>query len=202
MARTANQDWFERPEARLQASGASPGNANTEIVSPAGDVLLRITNGGMLTPRAVELAAGTRIIRFAGSGLPHIALAGCWWLQWDQYKRVVQVADARGLSVQVALRLLACVPPEWNEMTVVVQARLKVPLMAYCGASAPVIRKNPRLGLNEILTGVDESGISIEQLYIPGLTSPDLRHDSLLVEGYGHLPPEQSRAGYIIRVQS
>lgn len=102
----------------------------------------------------------------------------------------------------VAMRLLACVPPEWNDMTIVVQARLKAPLMAWCGFSAPVIRRNPKLGVNEILSGVDDSGIRIEQLYIPGLTSPDIRHDSLMVEGYGHLPPEQSRAGYIIRIQS
>lgn len=200
--RAINQDWFERPESRLLASGGSPGNSTSEVVSPDGEVLLRITNGGIVSPRAVTVPAGTRIVRLAGSGLPHIALAGCWWLRWDQYKRVEQVADLRGLSMPVALRLLACVPPEWNEMTVVVQARLKVPLLAWSGVSAPVIRRNPQIGVNEILSGVDESGIMIEQLYIPGLTSPDIRHDSLMVEGYGHLPPEQSRAGYIIRIQN
>ncbi len=198
----ANQEWFDRPEQKLLAQGADLRSGKADIVSPQGAVLARITNGGIVTPMRKQLAAGTRLVRLGGGGLPHLAVAGCWWLEWSQYQLVERAADARGLAMPVAMRLLACVPPEWNEMSVVVQARLKLPLLAYAGKSAPVVRKSPLRGVNEVLSGIDDNGSRpIEQLYIPGLTSPDLRHDCLMVEGYGHLPLDQSKAGYIIRVQ-
>ena len=197
-----NQKWFDMPESRLLASGADLRSSRSEIVSPSGEVLARITNGGITAPRRVELSVATRIVRLAGGGLPQDAASGCWWLEWSQYKRVEVFADARGMSMPMAMRVLACVPLEWNEMTMVVQARLKLPLLAYAGASAPVVQKNPKFGVNELISGLDDVGARIEQLYIPGMTSPDLRHDAVMVEGYGHLPANLSRNGYIIRLQT
>lgn len=197
-----NQAWFDKPEARLEASGANLRSPRSAIVSPNGEVLMHITNGGIINPRRKALPAGTRMVRLGGSGLPHIAVAGNWWLEWQQYKLVEAFADRRGLPMPVAMRLLACVPPEWNEMTVVLQARLKVAVLAYAGNSAPVYDRDQRTGTSTYLSGSDGAGGAIEQLYIPGLVSPDLRHDCLMLEGYGHLPKELSMQGYIIRTSA
>jgi hypothetical protein len=197
-----NQAWFDKPEARLEASGANLRSPRSAIMSPSGDVLAYITNGGIINPRRTVLAAGTCMVRLGGSGLPHIAIAGNWWLDWQQYKLVERFADKRGLPMPVAMRLLACVPPEWNEMTVLLKTRLKVPVLAYTGNSAPVIDRDRRTGTSTYLSGIDDAGGLIEQLYIPGMVSPDMRHDCLMLEGYGHLPQELSMRGYIIRTNA
>jgi hypothetical protein len=37
----------------------------------------------------------------------------------------------------------------------------------------------------------------LKQLFIPGLSEPDLRRDSLLITDYGFLPHDLSRLGYV-----
>jgi hypothetical protein len=192
-----NQRWFDRPDTLPTARGES---SKAAIVAPNGEVLLYATNGGIVSPARTELAPGTRLVRFGSSGLPSIVVQGSWWLDWDNYKLVERFADQRSLPVAVGVRLLCCVPLEWSVMDVVVQVRLKSPLLAYSGASAPALVRDRKTGTTEYIDGfTSHTNPSIVQIYIPGLGSGDVRHDALMFEGYGHLAADASRSGYIVR---
>ena len=190
-----NQRWFDSPAALLMARGADP---KAPIVAPDGTVLSWVTNGGIAAPGRVELAAGTRLVRFGGIGLPAAAIRGSWWLDWSQYRIVEDYADQRGIAVTLAVRRLCCVPLEWSEMEVVVQARLKAPLLAYGGVGAPARSYDARTKTTDVIDP-GASGIAIEQLFIPGLGSGDVQHDALMFEGAGHLDKQDSSRGYIVR---
>ena len=194
----ANQRWFDRHDALPTARG---GNSRDAIVAANGDIIGWVTNGGIAAPVRAELLPPTRIIRFAGSYLPGTAMQGGWWLEFAEYRRVEAYADLRKIDVSIALRLLCCVPLEWNRMTCVVQARLRSPLLAYRGEGAPAIKIHKATKTTEYLSGRPDGagGAPVTQLYIPGLGSGDLCHDSLILEGYGFPPESASRDGYIIR---
>lgn len=198
-----NQRWFDLPSSLEEARGGDarlgPRARQSEVVAPDGTVIFRITNGGITNPGRRVLAAGTRLVRLSSGGLPVQAMAGSWWMEWPSYQAIEQFADNQGVSLPVAVRLLCCVLLDWNEMTMIVQARLKLPLLAYEGFGAPALQRNPRLNASEYLDGRAAEALNIKQLYIPGLSSPDLRHDCLMSEGYGHLPQDMSRTGYVIR---
>lgn len=199
----ANQRAFDMPATLLAAQGGdvriNPAAQRSAVLAADGKtVLFRLTNGGISNPQRTVLLPGTRLVRLGG-GLPHDVASGAWWLEWSDYRKVERFADAKGVAVPLAVRLLCCVLLDWSAMTTVVQARLKLPLLAYEGLGAPAVERNPKQGTSELLDGSDAQALGIRQLYIPGMTDPDLRHDALMIEGYGHLPAEQGRSGYIIR---
>ncbi len=195
-----NQKWFDRHDALLMARGA---NSKAAIVSPEGSVIGWATNGGIALPRRRELAVGTRLVRFGSLGMPSMVVQGGWWLDWNQYNQVEIFADKKNLPVTVAVRLLCCVPLEWSTMDIVIQARLKSPLLAYAGAGAPAFQTDKKTGTSEFLDGLpDGRANAIEQLYIPGIANGDVRHDALMFEGFGHIDQKESRSGYIIRPQA
>ncbi len=191
-----NQQWFDRHDALPMARGASSKSA---IYSSSGDVVGYVTNGGIALPMRHILPAGARIVRF-GTILPWVAVTGGWWLEQTAYDRIKAWADSKGHSVQVGVRLCCCVPLDWSTMDVVVHARLKQPLLAYRGVGSPAVVKHHKTGTSErIDPQSDLNGVPVEQLFIPGIGNPDVRHDSLMVERTGNLPQEDARRGYIIR---
>ena len=193
-----NQHWFDRPAAHLEARGAS---ARKPILGPNGETLGWVTNGGIANPVPTVLHPPERLVRFGQSGIPSVVVQGGWWLRYSEYLKAEQFADRRGVPVQVAIRLLCAVPLEWSVMDMVVQVRLKVPLLAYEGVGAPAIERHAHTSSFEVIDAAREgAGDPVAQLFIPGLGSGDVRHDALMLEGYGHLPPDQSRSGYFIRL--
>lgn len=202
----ANQRYFDDPASRVAAMGGdvrySPHPRKSEFVAPDGKVIFRLTNGGISKPVKTVLPAWSLIVRIGRGPLPQEVAPGAWWMLWNDYKKIEKFADANGYSVPVAIRLLCCVLLDWNEMSLILQARLKIPLLAFSGPSAPAMERNPNLKTSEYLDAAKAKELGVRQLYIPGMTDPDLRHDALLIGGYGHLPPEQSRNGYVIRPYS
>jgi hypothetical protein len=191
-----NQHWFDRHDALPSARGAS---AKSAIVDPNGTVIGYATTGGIAAPQPVRLMPGTRIVRF-GKIFFGEAVGGPWWLEWRQYRRIEAYADQHGLSIQLAVRRLCCVALEWSTLDVVIQARLKSPLMAYSGVGAPVVVLHRPTHTREFLPVIaDGQGSGVSQLFIPGLGNPDVRHDALMIEGHGYLPVQSGRQGYIIR---
>lgn len=193
----ANQRWFDRHDALLMARGASSRNP---IVDPKGEVVAWVMNGGIKAPLGTVLQPSERLVRLGQSGMPSQVVQGAWSLRFSEYRKVELFANRRQLPMQVAVRLLCAVPLEWSSMDTVVQARVKSPLLAYEGVGAPAIQRHQKTKTVEFLDALTEgAGNPVSQVFIPGLGSGDVRHDALMVEGYGHLPPEQSRSGYIIR---
>lgn len=195
-----NQEWFDRPESRLRAMGRNtalnPERRGGPVVTSQGGIAQSlIANGGIIDPQSCVLPIHTKLVRF-GSGVlvPHVA-AGEWWLEWRHYKIVEQYADGAGCSVPAAVRELCCVPLEWSDMTMVIQAQLIAPLLAYEGPGAPATVRGGAVHLD----GSKAANLGLKQLFIPGLGNPDLRRDSVMITGYGLLPHDLSRMGYVER---
>lgn len=195
----ANQYFFDRPDALPVARGMD----QSSYLYQADGTVHWIRNGGIVHPVRHEIPTGSRLIRF-GKILPHFALQGGWWLEWAAYKQVETFAVQNKISVQLACRLLCCVPPEWSQMTVVLQVRTIAPLLAYRGnpALVEIVDRNERVGkiivpeslrkpvVNKMAIVRDANNNLVPQLYIPGTASADMRRDAMLVEGTGQLPTE------------
>jgi hypothetical protein len=194
----ANAHWFNRPECRLKATGYKTdinpeGRYRDVVTSDLGIEMAMLTNGGLIDPQIRQLALGTVLVRFGSSVLIPQVAAGEWWLDFAQYQIVERHADANGLPVPVAMRQLCCVPLDWGAMTTIVQGRVIRPLLAYEGAGAPATGQKGTDYLDGSLAGQ----LGLKQLFIPGLSEPDLRRDSLLITDYGFLPHDLSRLGYV-----
>ncbi len=200
----ANAAWFDRPATKLRALGFDTDFAfgirlksqqrldQMQVTSSTGVSQSLLQNGGLVDVQTRVIAAGTRLVRF-GSGVlvPNVA-SGEWWLDWDAYKIVENYADSSGVSIPVAVRKLCCVPLEWNQMTLIIEARAIQPLLAYEGFGAPATAR----GGKDHVEPATANRLGLKQLFIPGLSDPDLRRDALLITGYGFLRHELSTAGY------
>ncbi|MEE4453278.1 hypothetical protein [Novosphingobium resinovorum] len=196
----ANEHWFNRPETRVRATGykssINPERRYTDVVvSDQGYEMAMITNGGIVDPQLRQLGLGTVLVRFGSSVFVDQVAAGEWWLEFEQYRIVEKYADANAISVPMAMRQLCCVPLDWGAMTTVVQGRVIRPLLAYEGPGAPATGGKG----TDYLDGQAAAQLGLKQLYIPGLSDPDLRRDSLWVTDHGFLPHEMSRLGYVPR---
>lgn len=172
-----NERWFSVNDTWPEASGYSLGDGIRERHGGAA----AIANGGIQTPVRTPFPVGTNLVRFDGSSRPAVARNGKWWMLFSEYKLVQAFADAQGMSVAAAVAELCYVPEEWNNMHVVIQAKLKSPLLAYTGvgrAAQGRTRAYPVRG--------DGSGRQIEQAFIPGLHDTNV-HDALMITGVGFI---------------
>lgn len=189
-----NKDAFDRPETREIAQGRQLGRLRH---FPDGD---RYTedgglNGGIRNPQPRLIPPSTMLVRFGGSAYRDArpfaskVAAGEWWLHDFQFSVLKAWADAKGESISYAVRQLCAVPDDWSDMSYVVKARTRSPLMAYAGygraATAGKSRIDPR----------HDHRLDIEQLFIPGLASPDLRKAAIIVYEDKFLDPAMSKAG-------
>ena len=155
--------------------------------------------GGITHHKVVTLAPGTLIVRFGqkrafnefkrggkteripvpvnAHGLFAGVIAGEWWLEEEEFDAVETYAHEQRISLGNAVRALCVVPPEWSDLDMIVEARLKSPLMAYRGSPNPGhaggrMQKPMRDNHNRL----------VKQLFIPGLGNPDVVHDALMIE--------------------
>lgn len=193
-----NQEYFDRPESLRIAQGQAPvASANArpgDVLGPDGRIVIHASNGGMSSPRAITIPAGTTIVRFANAPFVHHASAGAWWLDFPNYKIVESYADEVGKPVPTAMRDLCAVPVEWSSMSLLIQARTRSPLAAYIGKGKPAYAES--LSVTNTINPARFSKSEVMQLYIPGLQSPDLLKQALIVRGYSLIDPEVSKRGY------
>jgi hypothetical protein len=194
-----NQEYFDRPESLRIAQGQSPVPTATpgpgDILGPDGRIVIPASNGGIEQPKAIEIPSGTTLIRFANAPFVNIAAAGGWWLDFPNYKIVEQYADDSGKPVQAAMRELCAVPEEWSSMTLLIQAVTRSPLAAYAGKGKSAVAQN-RVSTVKTIDPLRYSRQQVIQYYIPGLQSPDLLKQALIVRSYTMVAPEVSLKGY------
>lgn len=212
-----NQEYFDRPETIELARGKQfvrlRHYADGDRYEPDGG-----RNGGMRAPKPRPIPPATTLIRFGGfrdgaspnrtqeqnedhtkrdnkergSGPQYFArqvAAGEWWLDEFRFNLITAWANARGESISYAVRRLCAVPEEWSDMSYLVKARTRSPLMAYAGYGRPADTGNGRIDPRH------DTKIDIEQLFIPGLASPDLCKKAIFIFEDQFLASEMSRKG-------
>jgi hypothetical protein len=210
-----NQESFDRPESLDIARGKQLGRLrhypDGDRYEPDGG-----RNGGMRAPKPRPIPPSTTLIRFGGfrdgasadrtqeqnedhrkrdpkeraSGPQYFARqvgAGEWWLDEFRYNLITAWANAKGESIAYAVRQLCAVPEEWSDMSYLVKARTRSPLMAYAGYGRPAETSNG---------GIDprhDARVDIEQLFIPGLAAPDLCKQAIFIFHDQFLDPGMSK---------
>lgn len=203
-----NQEYFDRPDAIKKARGGTMGgyrhtkHADGTVTdayhSSSGDL-----NGGIIRPKPYLIPLNTVLIRFGGSQksrdlkkdrsnatpmVPETA-AGAWWLDWSNYHKIERYADDIDEAVSYAVSQVCAVPGDWSDMSFLVQAVTRAPLWAYKGKG--------RVATNgdEIIDPKLGGKPDIDQLYIPGLASRDLRRLAIKIQGHSFLNPAMSKKG-------
>lgn len=215
-----NEEYFDQPEALFEARGDS--RPRRKIIDEVARTYewtdWTAGEGGIVSPRRYPIAAGITLVRFGGFGdgaakdrtreqiedpfkrdrkerasgplyFGAMVALGAWWLEWSAYKAIEQYADRIGESVAYAVREVCAVPPEWSDLSFVIQGTTRSPLLAYAGIGRVV---NARSGK------IDPSAHGkplIDQLFIPGLSYPDLNKKAIIVHSHGPLDPEMSVKG-------
>jgi hypothetical protein len=200
-----NSEYVDKDEYRRIAGGAlKPGYE--DIDDGSGDARLtdwRPGDGGMISPRPEIIPAGRHLVRFAGLSpkkdtqkvrpAPQYfgsgAASGAWWIEWSAYKSIERYADRIGESVAYAMRQVCAVPPGWSDMSYLVQGTTRSPLFAYAGHGKPV--KAEKGVIDPLARGKPR----IEQLYIPGLSDPDLNKKAIIVHSHAAIDPTMSHKG-------
>lgn len=193
MADFINQRFFDRDYALQKALGRDLRAEFRALEAGKGSPE---ANGGITIPERVELSVGTTLVRFASSGQPSSAIAGEWWLSFQDYRPLERLADLHGLPVAAVVRRKCIIPPEWSNLAFIVQARVTAPLLAYGGTGRPVVNTS-----QGTMTGGELDGSPTYQLMIPGLGNGDIRHDALAVLGYAFLDPASTIRGFINQTQ-
>lgn len=182
----ANERFFQGDEALAQATGMTLGYAMQQRYSqPLTDSKgrpVRKPEGGIIDPVRVTLSPGEVLVRYDGTSRPSLAVRGGWWLRWAQYERLTLIARAAAIDLDEVFRELCYVPPEWNNLHVVVQVRVTAPLGAYEGPGVPVASIVPTLAVSNIV-----GREPILQLFVPGLAS-DAGKYAIAIEGQGFQP--------------
>jgi hypothetical protein len=198
MSMFANQAAFDRPESRAAAAGINL-SPSQSIVDLQGRVLAHARTGGMINTQRDTMWNGTRLFRFGRSTQsPQEVARGGWWIEAREFERLVSFANAHGIYLALAMRLLCLVPPEWNDATQLVRARVARGLLAWRGLANTVVTPIANgLGtlrlphLNEI------SERRLHQLYIPGLAEQSPIEPAIAVERVFVLDPKTSVEGFL-----
>jgi hypothetical protein len=198
MSMFANQNAFDRPESRAAAAGINLSPAQA-IVDPNGRVLAHARTGGMINPQRHVLWSGARLFRFGRSGqLPQQVARGGWWLEAREFEHLVSFANAHGIFLGLAMRLLCLVPPEWNDATQLVRARATCGLLAWRGLAATVVTPIAGgLGMLRLPHPNEISERRLHQLYIPGLAEQSPIEPGIVIERVFALDPKTSVEGFL-----
>jgi len=193
-----NQEAFDRPQTLMMARGQQLGRLRHlsagDGYSPDGGL-----NGGIIAPQRHLIPAGTTLVRFGGSPwrdarpfVPKVA-SGEWWLDWPNYKTVEAYADKLGESVAYAVRHLCAVPDDWSDMSFLIQGTTRSPLLSYTGEGREAVTRSGTIDPRS------SGKPTLDQLFIPGLSSPDLRKKAILINGQTFLDPAMSKRGALAR---
>ena len=194
----ANRVAFEDPKSRAKALGFDL-DSRRAIVDPGGRVLAYAQTGGMSAPSRYELLPAVDIYRFGSAerGTLRVA-AGQWWVERPEFEKLRAFAQTHDLGVGMAMRLLGLVPPEWSDMTLLVRARVREPLLALRGLAQSVTVAKDDGGAPVRLP--DQNQISarrMHQLFIPGLDEDDLARRALAIEGEFRLSKQEGLRGFL-----
>lgn len=197
MSQFANRAAFEQAKSRMTAIGTdlSPARA---LVDANGNVLAHARTGGMLDPERHVVNAGSTIYRFGGSRTPRDIAKGGWWIEKREFNLLVNFAISNDIYVGLAMRILCLVPPEWNDATVLVRARVEQDLLAWRGLGNSVV--TPRKGCKGFVRLPHQNEIAarrVHQLYIPGLAELDALRFPISIEDVRHLDPRESMLGFL-----
>lgn len=128
---------------------------------------------GMRNPRAVRLAAGEVLYRFASSDAPEATwAAGAWWVHERDFQKIVEqyrLSRARhgddGLTLGWLGRVAAAVRQGWSRTDVLVKASVRKELPAFAGRGRTQYKEVGPNGILHTYSGWPE----VEQLYLPGI---------------------------------
>jgi hypothetical protein len=198
MSMFANQAAFDRSESRAAAAGINLSPAQA-IVDPQGHVLAHARTGGMISTQRHVLSSGTRLFRFGRSGVsPQQVAVGGWWLEAREFERLVSFANAHGIYLGLAMRLLCLVPPEWSDATQLVRARAVRGLLAWRGLANTVVTPIAGgLGTLRLPHPNEISERRLHQLFIPGLAEQSPIEPALSIERVFALDPKTSVEGFL-----
>jgi hypothetical protein len=172
----ANEAQFRKPHVRLRALGVS-----YERGSPRQQI-----SGGIASPVEYRIPKGTELYRFGQNGVPELVAMGEWWIDGDTLRQIEAYARARSISTREGIRQTCYVPAEWSALDIVVHARTVSELLAYRGRGGVVSVKNKS---GQTTTHMAAQGDHrVQQLYIPGFASGDVRRDGLGFVGFSFLP--------------
>lgn len=168
----ANQAAFDDSSSRQLAMGVDLCPAKA-LTNAHGNILLYAQTGGMIAPQHYEIMPGSTLFRFAsGSGDPLRAIAGAWWLAAAEFDRVQRFAQVHTISDPLAARILCGVPPEWQDLGLLVRVRTVKRLLAWRGLANTVITPYPKGGPQVVM--LHQNAIAerrLFQMYVPGLST-------------------------------
>jgi hypothetical protein len=205
-----NQEYVGKEEYRRIAGGASAPRLK-HLKDGSGDAIWtdwEPGEGGMIAPRPEYIPSGRPLVRFGSfrDGAPREeasgpqyfgrgAASGAWWLEWSAYKTIERYSDQIGESVTFAIRLICAIPKEWGDLSYIVQGTTRSPLMAYAGHGRPA-----RWGKG-VIDPLARGKPRIEQLYIPGLSEPDLNKKAIIVHSHAPVDPKLAYKGARLRAE-
>ena len=175
----ANEHLFRRPQVRLLALGRGRVRGSAE----------ETMNGGIKSPSEYVIPAGTDLYRFGWCGVPDIVLSGEWWNDGHALRQADAFGAAHGMALREALRHACFIPEEWgSDQSTVVSLVTRAPLLAYRGKAA-VVSIRDKHGITTRLMNERTERFRINQLYIPGLGSRDVRRAAIGTIRPIFLPP-------------
>lgn len=191
----ANQTAFDSPDSYRMAMGVDL-RASKAIVDLQGNVLAFAQTGGMISPVRFVMQPGSTIFRFAGKDATASGAAeGRWWVEHQQFEKLVSFANAHELYLGMALRILCLVPPEWSDLSLLVRCRVRRPLLAWRGLGNSVVTPRAGGGLVTLPQQNEIAARRLFQLFVPGLDKVD--RDTLVLEREFVLDPRAALQGWL-----
>jgi hypothetical protein len=194
--RFANSAEFEKHSSLQMAMGVNL-RLEAALVDLKGRALSYAQTGGILNPRRYELGVGSIIFRFGGGNAPaQKVAAGAWWLERREVEKLLAFANVHKITLPVATRYLALVPPEWSDMGLLVRARVRAPLLAWRGLGNSVaVRKDDGLGNVSLPHANEIAARRLNQLFVPGLWRPGI--NALTIEQSWTFTRQDAVAGWL-----
>jgi hypothetical protein len=196
-----NQAAFDDPSSFELATGQNL-DPRTSFTDPSGKILFRAQTGGIISPERFEIPEGETLHRFAsGSKDALSAMAGGWWVEGHAFERILRFARINELTDPMAARILLGVPPEWQDMGIMVRARVRRPILAWRGLANTVI--TPHKDGGPMVTMLHQNANSerrLHQLFIPGMADyggRGLSSEAFSLEGEWRFSKAEALRGWI-----
>lgn len=170
-----------RPYWRAVAAGQTPtgvrqGPMGSSIDLKVDDDGFVLQNGGMVTPQEAKMMPG-RYFRFFGTVAHNrfgagSALAGGWWLDFENALKVVDWAERFDMSVAQAAQRLLVIPKEWHDCGYLGAATLTTSMKVWLGKGKPatgsVSPHNATRRDRGIAVQTAPALLEVKQLFVPG----------------------------------
>jgi hypothetical protein len=196
-----NQAAFDHPSSFEMATGQDL-DAKTSFTDQRGKILFRAQTGGIISPQRFEIHEGETLHRFAAGWKDALgAMEGGWWVERHAFERILRFARINDLTDPMAARILLGVPPEWQDMGVMVRVRVRRPVLAWRGLANTVI--TPHKDGGPMVTMLHQNANSerrLNQLFIPGLFPQggwSLAHEAFSFEGEWRFSKAEAMRGWI-----